>query len=450
MTVTHQGRYRWIAMDQGITTTDELWATLARDRRRAWVRLLLGRETDGVAPIRSGLIIVGPKPEGWESRRWIYPDWSFATAEMTARAVSAWLTAGETHELELGEMNCSLTLSENAQWFRHASRQQYGGIEVPWPSRSVTVSMVDGQTNPPGGYLVGSKGPSFPTFAGAYGAFFYDQWSQTGASQPTLGEIAVRIVDGRARIRRVLVRAASVDVWVDGRNVGGCRLELNSSTDRLETMIERSGKISLPLGSGLGDDPWLWLKDGTDWIDHRPIRQWGGRQSPDVEFEISEDPVAEITALAAQGETTYLEYKRDLPEDNPESKRKVLKTVVAFANGDGGTMLFGVDGDDDTGTVVGLTGKPAELLRRLNSLVRDRISPAPIFHISGQQIGSRYVIRVDVSPGGGTLHALVLDANRPEYYVRRNGSTYYARPEELAQVAAKAVQQTLGGIRPGL
>jgi len=33
-------------------------------------------------------------------------------------------------------------------------------------------------------------------------------------------------------------------------------------------------------------------------------------------------------------------------------------------------MLFGVDGDDDTGTVVGLTGKPALLLRRLNNLVR--------------------------------------------------------------------------------
>ena len=62
MTVTHQGRYRWIAMDQGITTIDELRATLARDRRRAWVRRLLGRETDEVAPIRSGLIIVGPKP----------------------------------------------------------------------------------------------------------------------------------------------------------------------------------------------------------------------------------------------------------------------------------------------------------------------------------------------------------------------------------------------------
>jgi hypothetical protein len=57
-----------------------------------------------------------------------------------------------------------------------------------------------------------------------------------------------------------------------------------------------------------------------------------------VEFETPEDPVAEITALAAQGETAHLEYKRELPDKTNDSLRKVLKTVVAFANGEGGTM----------------------------------------------------------------------------------------------------------------
>ena len=430
-----------------MTTIAELRTSLPRDHRKAWVRLLLGVEEDGVAPIRSGQIIVGPKPDGWEPRRWTYPGWTFVAAEMTARGVSALLTAGEAQALKIGERTGSFTLSDNAQWIRHASRQEYGGIELAWPSRTVTLSTVDGQISAPGSFVVGSEGPSFPTFAGAYGAFFYDQWSQTGASQPTFGQVALRIVDGRARIRRVVARAASLDVWVDGRSARGCRLELNSSQDRLEAVVERSGKVSLLLRIGLGDDPWLWLKDRSDWIDYRAVRRWGGRQSPDVEFETPEDPVAEITALATQGETAHLEYKRDLPEDNHDSKRKVLKTVVAFANGDGGTMLFGVDGDDDTGTVVGLAGKPADLLRRLNDLVRDRVSPAPTFHIAGQKIDGRFVIRLDVSPGGGTLHTLVLDGNKPEYYVRRNGSTYYARPEELAQVVSKAYQQPLGGIR---
>jgi hypothetical protein len=31
----------------------------------------------------------------------------------------------------------------------------------------------------------------------------------------------------------------------------------------------------------------------------------------------------------------------------------------------------------------------------------------------------------------GLLHALTLTPNRPEYFVRRDATTYYARPEEL-------------------
>lgn len=243
-----------------------------------------------------------------------------------------------------------------------------------------------------------------------------------------------------------MVRAASLDVWVGGRGVRGRRLELNSSTDRLETVVDKPGKITLPLRTGLGEDPWLWLKDDDDWLDYRSVTSWGGRTSPDVEFEQTEDPVADITALASQGESTYLEYKGSLPGDDLKSKRSSLKTVVAFANGEGGVMLFGVEGDEDVGEIVGLVGKAADLQRRLNELIRDRVSPPPKIQITGQDVDGSYVIRLDVNPGGGVLHALCLDANKPEYYVRRNGSTFYARPEELAQVVRGGDNTASSGI----
>ena len=47
------------------------------------------------------------------------------------------------------------------------------------------------------------------------------------------------------------------------------------------------------------------------------------------------------------GESTILEFKRECPEDN----KKFLKTVSAFANGNGGTIIFGVDDDSN---IVGL------------------------------------------------------------------------------------------------
>jgi hypothetical protein len=442
--------FRWalrlIAMDRGMTTIQEVQRELSRDRRTAWARLLLGPVTDGVAPVRFGQVVVGPRPNGWEGRRWVYPGWTFVTAQLTAQSLAALLTSGEAHELDLGELSCSFTLAESAQWERHASRQDYGGIEISWPSRSLTLTISDTQSNAPGGYLVGSVGPSFPTFSAAYAAFFYDRRAQTGLNHATFGQIDLRIVDGGARISRTVVRAASIDVWVDGRKVKGCRLELNSSTERSEIEVTGSAKVTIPLRYGLGQDPWLWLKNDDGWTDFRAIAPWGSRPSPGVEFETPTDPVAEVIALATQGENTFLEYKRELPEDTSTSRRKVLKTVVAFANGDGGTMLFGVDGDDDTGTIVGVTGKAAVLLGRLNSLVRDRITPAPTFTLAGEMVDGRFVIRLDVTSGAGTLYALALDTNHPEYYVRRNGSTYYARPEELAEVVARRPQQLPHGL----
>jgi hypothetical protein len=290
--------------------------------------------------------------------------------------------------------------------------------------------------------MVGREGPSFPTFARAFSAFFYDQRTQTGASQPTLDEFIVRIVDGRGRIKRVLARAASLDVWVDGRSLRGCRLEFNGSTERLQTVLERSGKVSFPLSGGLGQDPWVWLKDDEGWVDFRSLTPWGGRQSPDVEIELPEDPEADISALASQGESTYLEYKVGLPEDNQESKRKALKTVVAFANGEGGTMIFGVEGDDDIGRIVGLAGRRDTLRRQLNDLIRDRVSPNPRTHITGHAVGGKFIMRLDVEPGHGVLHALMMNPSRAEYYVRRNGSTYDARPDELQRVVVSAGRQS--------
>lgn len=50
-----------------------------------------------------------------------------------------------------------------------------------------------------------------------------------------------------------------------------------------------------------------------------------------------------------KGKYETVEYKVDIPED----KGKYLKTVVAFANGAGGKLIFGVK--DNTWEVVGFT-----------------------------------------------------------------------------------------------
>lgn len=48
------------------------------------------------------------------------------------------------------------------------------------------------------------------------------------------------------------------------------------------------------------------------------------------------------------GESKSIEFKRERPTDS----KKYMKTIVAFANGAGGRMIFGID--DETRTVTGI------------------------------------------------------------------------------------------------
>jgi hypothetical protein len=57
--------------------------------------------------------------------------------------------------------------------------------------------------------------------------------------------------------------------------------------------------------------------------------------------------------------------------------------------------------------------------------------------IEAHQLDGRNILVLEVLSGGGVLHALTLDQNKPEYYVRRDGTTFYARPHELAAVVQR-------------
>jgi hypothetical protein len=98
-------------------------------------------------------------------------------------------------------------------------------------------------------------------------------------------------VDGRARIRRVRVRPTSIDVWLGGRALRDTVVELNGAEYRTVVAVQKP-RVVIPLPDGLPSDAWIWLKADAEWLDFRPLNQWGGVLSPDVEMELPRDPAA--------------------------------------------------------------------------------------------------------------------------------------------------------------
>lgn len=427
-------------MEQGFVDLAGLQERLRSRRERAWVSAVARPSGEaGLATLLHLQVVVGVPPPGWQEDTWTYDECIFARGMTTSAQVGAWLGKAGEHRITVGGMEIGIHVPETTvQWRRQPSLARYEDLTLTWPWVGYQLAVVDhAQAQAPGGYLVGAGDtPSFPVFSAAFNAYLRGDFTVSGTGNPSLGQIALRVVDRRARISRVRIRPASVDVWVGGRGLEGTRLELNGAAYRTSTAITKPGRVALPLPEGLPSDAWLWLKDGTQWLDFRSLGGWGGQRSPDIETELPDDPLADLSRLAAQGEGAQLEYKAKLP-DTPGEKRTVFKTVAAFANGEGGTILFGID---DDGGIVGLRGGLAGSRRRLNDLVRDLVTPSPRMRIDEHRLDGRAVLVLHVQPGDGVLHALTVEKNRPEYYVRRDGTTFYARPDEVAAVVQQSLQ----------
>lgn len=89
-------------------------------------------------------------------------------------------------------------------------------------------------------------------------------------------------------------------------------------------------------------------------------------------------------------ETTDCDFKAHVEHSRPKSW---LKSVSAFANTIGGTVVFGID--DSTHEAIGIDNPQAEI-EFISRMIHDRIDPIPHFEIalSGERAGAVIELRV--------------------------------------------------------
>jgi predicted HTH transcriptional regulator len=135
-----------------------------------------------------------------------------------------------------------------------------------------------------------------------------------------------------------------------------------------------------------------------------------------------------------------VEFKRQLPGNSDESKRTVFKTVAAFANGHGGSIVFGVEKDE--ATVCGL--EEADLITardRLAQLARSIVTPAPDTEVRQYGHDGKTLFVLAVSRGADPPYGITLPGRQnrsAEFYVRRDATTFLARPEEIENAVLAA------------
>lgn len=107
-------------------------------------------------------------------------------------------------------------------------------------------------------------------------------------------------------------------------------------------------------------------------------------------------------------ESTYVEFKVSLESSKPKSW---LKTVVAFANGLGGNILFGVD---DNRKIIGLKDihKDSE---GISNLIKTKIDPLLMFELEAVKIEEKEILSLTVPSGKSTPYFYVNDGSRTAF-----------------------------------
>ena len=147
-----------------------------------------------------------------------------------------------------------------------------------------------------------------------------------------------------------------------------------------------------------------------------------------------------LVELINMGEGTVLEFKSTLQWDVFQDKQNnalrdaVLKSLVAFMNTEGGTLLIGVE---DSGEIFGLErdlnimgGSRDRFLQLLNSLVTDRIGAQYTPHVAARIdfVDGKAICVIDVSRSSEP--AFMSSQKGREFYVRIGNTTRGLDPEE--------------------
>lgn len=394
-----------------------------------WVRVAACERIPGPWRLRILEVVAGQSPSGWSSKRWTYPATDLISEAFSGKTVADWLREGRVllPNRDMGSEQFSSVL----QLERQQSYAQTGFQVFDWPTYEVQLTHL--QSNEPPRPLISADGsPSFASFFNAASSFFGMGPQTVGGSIPSAA--VFRWIDKRARINRVDIAEDELRVEVEGDLLDGLLIELaGDDPGTSQRLPSGTGvrKVTFPLQEGLPPGAWVLVRTDSEWLDRRFLSwPWARGQERGVNIEL--DPKTRLDAYIASRENDTVEFKRQIPSSD-DAKTGTMKTVCAFSNGAGGSLLFGIN---DEYEVVGLPSNNANrYVDQVADLVDAWVEPTPqyTFEILPVDGTDKVIIELIVNQG-----AALYGSSRPneprKIYVRHHSRSVPARVHEIETI----------------
>lgn len=133
-------------------------------------------------------------------------------------------------------------------------------------------------------------------------------------------------------------------------------------------------------------------------------------------------------------EASLIEFKVDLETEKPAHW---LKTLVAFANSNGGSMYFGVN---DNAELIGLKSAQ-DVAEKITDFIDKRITPSLPYELIPYSKDKLDYIEIKVSKGKATPYYYFHEKTR-EVYVRKGSSTVLATNQEIVNLVLMGANLT--------
>ena len=135
------------------------------------------------------------------------------------------------------------------------------------------------------------------------------------------------------------------------------------------------------------------------------------------------------------GESHNLEFKAFLPEKS----EKYIKTVIAFANSQGGRLIIGID--DVTKEVTGVDDDSVfRMMDSIANAVSDSCFPQIVPNIELQTVDQKTVIVITVTPGPNRPYYLMSKGKEKGTYIRVAGTTRPAHIDKIRELEMEGMR----------
>ena len=142
----------------------------------------------------------------------------------------------------------------------------------------------------------------------------------------------------------------------------------------------------------------------------------------------------DIDILNFIGETTTYDKKEKIERNKSKSW---LKSVSAFANGEGGTLIFGIS---DNNEIIGLTNAEEDA-EFISEAIKTKLDPIPTIDLKFKELNGKKLIFLYVNEGQETPYYYIGDKQRLAY-VRIGNESVIADRIQLKQLVMKGSGRT--------